>query len=192
MESNIGIESNTNHELREYSHDDRERPPNEIWFYNRGEAYFELSNFAEGFPILAYLPISSTNKAMIDSTCQDKWPTSEHLFQAMKFRETRPDIAEKIRHCSSARDALNLSRLHPEFIDPTWHETKLEVMEWVVKQKFTQHKVLADILLATGDKILVEHTQFDKFWGDGGNGQGNNHLGKVLMRVRSSIREARM
>ena len=113
---------------------------------------------------------------------------SQHLFQAMKFRETRPDIAEEIRHCRSARDALTISRRHPEFVDPRWHETKLKVMEWVVKQKFTQHKILADILLATGDKVLVEHTRFDKFWGDGGNGQGNNHLGKVLMRVRSSIR----
>ncbi len=37
--------------------------------------------------------------------------------------------------------------------------------------------------------IIVEHTENDDYWGDGGNGSGKNMLGQVLMRIRSELRE---
>jgi predicted NAD-dependent protein-ADP-ribosyltransferase YbiA (DUF1768 family) len=40
------------------------------------------------------------------------------------------------------------------------------------------------MLIDTGDAKLVEHTKNDKYWGDGGNGQGKNMLGTLLMEVR--------
>jgi hypothetical protein len=44
------------------------------------------------------------------------------------------------------------------------------------------------MLLDTGNAILVEHTDNDNFWGDGGDGRGQNKLGHILMRVRDEIR----
>lgn len=57
-----------------------------------------------------------------------------------------------------------------------------------VRAKFTQHEDLKQVLLSTGDAILVEHTSNDRYWGDGGDGTGRNALGKILMQVREEIR----
>ncbi len=45
-----------------------------------------------------------------------------------------------------------------------------------------------EILVGTGDAILVEHTAKDDYWGDGGDGRGKNRLGKILMQVRDELR----
>ena len=62
-----------------------------------------------------------------------------------------------------------------------------------IHAKFTQHKDNRELLLATGDALLVEHTPDDKFWGDGGDGGdetlGQNKLGKIITRVREDIKK---
>ena len=60
----------------------------------------------------------------------------------------------------------------------------------VVRAKFTQHDDLKAILLGTGDAKLVEHTEKDSYWGDGGDGSGKNRLGQILMKVRDELRAA--
>lgn len=47
---------------------------------------------------------------------------------------------------------------------------------------------LTRLLLATGDAKLVEHTEQDDYWGDGGDGSGKNMLGRILMEVREELR----
>ena len=73
---------------------------------------------------------------------------------------------------------------------PDWEQVKVGIMEEIVRAKFTQHPELAAQLLATGDKVLVEGNRWgDKFWGvDNRTGQGENHLGKILMKVRKELR----
>ena len=73
---------------------------------------------------------------------------------------------------------------------PDWEDVKLDVMEGVVRAKFTQNPDLAERLLATGDMVLVEGNRWgDTFWGvDARTGQGQNHLGRILMRVRDELR----
>jgi len=61
-------------------------------------------------------------------------------------------------------------------------------MREAVEAKFRQHDELRALLLATNDAILVEHTENDDFWGDGGDGSGRNELGRVLMAVREVLR----
>ena len=56
-----------------------------------------------------------------------------------------------------------------------------------LKAKFTQHEELNELLLATGDKILIEHTENDSYWVDSGDGSGKNRLGKLLMRLRKEL-----
>jgi hypothetical protein len=36
-------------------------------------------------------------------------------------------------------------------------------------------------------RLRDEHTINDAYWGDGGNGQGQNMLGKLLMEIRNSL-----
>jgi predicted NAD-dependent protein-ADP-ribosyltransferase YbiA (DUF1768 family) len=40
----------------------------------------------------------------------------------------------------------------------------------------------------TGDARIVEHTERDDFWGDGGDGSGANMLGRLLMELRDELR----
>ena len=45
------------------------------------------------------------------------------------------------------------------------------------------------MLLDTGDRKLVEHMNWDSYWGDGGDGSGQNKLGKLLMKLREELRK---
>jgi ribA/ribD-fused uncharacterized protein len=71
-----------------------------------------------------------------------------------------------------------------------WEQRKLEVMETLVREKFTRHAHLAALLFATGSIELVERNHWrDTFWGVCG-GTGKNHLGLILMKVRAELRGA--
>jgi ribA/ribD-fused uncharacterized protein len=65
--------------------------------------------------------------------------------------------------------------------------------------RFTQSAKCRELLLATGDKILVEASPYDKVWGvglaasdtdilDETKWKGENLLGKVLTEVREIIK----
>jgi ribA/ribD-fused uncharacterized protein len=144
----------------------------EIRFYRVRDPYGEFSNFAP-FPI------------DIDGM---KWPTSEHFFQAQKF--ARPEEQELIRRESSPHGAAKRGRDRRTPLRPDWESVKDEVMRCALRAKFTQHDQLRQLLLETGDAVLIEHTSNDSYWGDGGDGTGRNRLGELLMAVRCELRAA--
>jgi GTP cyclohydrolase II len=64
-------------------------------------------------------------------------------------------------------------------------------MDHLVAQKFnpTLNPDLYNRLLATGDKYLEETNWWnDTFWGKNLKGEGENHLGQILMQVRDKLR----
>lgn len=71
-----------------------------------------------------------------------------------------------------------------------WEEVKVDLMEKIVRAKFAQHPELAALLLDTGERELIEgNTWQDTFWGiDLKTEEGENHLGKILMKVRKELR----
>ena len=141
-----------------------------IRFYSVGDAYGELSNFA-AFPI------------MIDGVL---WPTSEHYFQAQKFKDRA--LQAKIRRAKTPMIAARMGRDRSKPLRRDWESAKVEVMMTALRAKFSQHEDLRALLLSTGDARLVEHTDNDAYWGDGGDGKGKNMLGKLLMRLRDELR----
>ncbi|KAJ6486057.1 hypothetical protein C8R47DRAFT_1047608 [Mycena vitilis] len=147
--------------------------PRRILFYHRSDPHYGFTNF-------------SPHRVHYDGKV---YPTSEHLFQAFKFMDNRPDIAEKIRTIStSPRDAFTQARVHKAYQHPNWLKMNIAKMDIVVWQKFTQHEDLKQELLATGNAELVEDSAEDAFWGIGANGQGQNELGKALERLRAKLR----
>ena len=66
---------------------------------------------------------------------------------------------------------------------------KLNVMYDAIRAKFTQHAELRQLLLDTQDAKIIEHTENDDYWGDGGDGKGKNMLGKILMKVREELKK---
>ena len=114
--------------------------------------------------------------------------TSEHYFQAQKFLV--PEIQEKIRQIASPMDAALEGRNRQNPLRPDWEEVKDEVMHQALRMKFRQNPDIAKELLATGDAIIIEHTQNDAYWADGGDGSGNNKLGLLLMHVRQELKNS--
>jgi hypothetical protein len=145
-------------------------PTNEIRFYHVSDDYGCFSNFAP-------YPIRLRGVT---------WPTSEHYFQAQKFTGTAQESA--IQRAKSPAIAARMGRSRKVRLRRDWESVKVAVMHEAVRAKFSQHPELRAILLATGDARLVEHTEHDDYWGDGGDGRGRNELGRILMRVREELR----
>jgi ribA/ribD-fused uncharacterized protein len=118
------------------------------------------------------------------------WPTSEHWFQAQKFVATdrEAEMMEAIRAAPSPRAAFTLGRDPSRPHRSDWESARVPIVRRAVLAKFSQHPGLREELLATGDAVLVEHSENDRFWGDGGDGSGENMLGKILMEVRRELR----
>lgn len=144
--------------------------PQVIEFYGTGDDFGEFSNFA------AY-PIVLKGK---------RWPTSEHYFQAQKFEQ--PEHREAIRKTSSPMIAARRGRDRKKKLRRDWESVKVSIMREAVLAKFTQHEELRTLLLSTGDAKIVEHTERDSYWGDGGDGSGKNMLGRILMEVREIVK----
>lgn len=117
----------------------------------------------------------------------ETWETSEHYFQAQKFAGTKHE--SEVRKAKGPREAADMGRDRQRPLRPDWEKVKDDIMREAVIAKFTQRKDLKEILLSTGDAILVEHTENDSYWGDGGNGTGKNMLGKILMEVREILKD---
>jgi ribA/ribD-fused uncharacterized protein len=113
------------------------------------------------------------------------WPTTEHYFQAQKFVGSEHE--ETIRNEPDSHQAAELGRDRSKPLRADWNEVKDQLMREAVLAKFSQHADIRAGLLATGDAQLVEHTEKDKYWGDGGDGSGLNMLGKILMEVRATL-----
>jgi predicted NAD-dependent protein-ADP-ribosyltransferase YbiA (DUF1768 family) len=47
--------------------------------------------------------------------------------------------------------------------------------------KFSQNEKLKDLLLSTGDAVLIEDSPFDQHWGVGKRGDGVNRFGNSRM-----------
>ena len=150
-----------------------DRAPDEratIWFYGVADEYGFMSNFA---------PASVRLKGQ-------SWRTTEHYFQAQKFAGTAEERA--VRDAKTPLIAARMGRDRGRPLRRDWEAVKVSVMREAVLAKFTQHDDLRRKLLATGDARLVEHTDNDDFWGDGGDGSGENMLGRILMEVRATLR----
>ncbi|KAJ6513727.1 hypothetical protein C8R47DRAFT_1091704 [Mycena vitilis] len=115
------------------------------------------------------------------------YPTCEHLFQAFKFMDNRPDIAESVRTVSNG-SPLTFSEAHVEHQRSDWERIRVSKMEIAVWHKLSQHPELKRILLQTKDAELLHFTT-GGFWGVGRDDNGRNEYGKLLERVRASLRE---
>jgi N-glycosidase YbiA len=145
-----------------------------IYFYKVWQPYGCFSNF-------------SPHGIQIQGTY---WSTVEHYYQAQKFVGSIDAVIIPVIHnARTPEDAAALGRCSSRQIRADWNLVKTQVMREAVLKKFLTHAEIRDILLDTGDEILVENSPNDYFWGCGVNKTGENHLGKVLMSVREEIRK---
>jgi ribA/ribD-fused uncharacterized protein len=114
------------------------------------------------------------------------YPSVEHAYQSAKTL----DMDDR-KHIAAIPDAADAKRLGRELkLRPDWEQVKLGVMETCVRYKFSHNPEMRTKLLATGELYLEEgNTWNDRYWGVC-EGQGENHLGKILMKVRAELRSS--
>jgi ribA/ribD-fused uncharacterized protein len=134
----------------------------------RGKYYF-LSNF---------FPAEVTYNGLT-------YQNNEAAFQAQKTYSKEERIEFTTLEPRDAKRRGRRVRLRKD-----WEQVKDRIMEEIVRAKFSQNEELKEQLLATGDAQLVEGNRWnDRYWGvDIRSGVGENHLGKILMKVRSELR----
>lgn len=145
-----------------------------IYFYKADQPYGCFSNFSPHPITINRIP----------------WQTVEHYYQAHKLLGT-PDqpLMEVIRQAETPEQAASIGRDRARTIRVDWNTAKQEVMWTAVLTKFLTHPDIQRVLLETGEESLIENSPKDYYWGCGKDGSGQNQLGKMLMRVRSYIRQ---
>ncbi len=140
-----------------------------IYFYTTQDEYGMFSNFSD-------------HGITVDNAF---YPTVEHYYQACKFENE--EYQERIRTCASPKRASELGKSKEQVIKSNWNDIKIDVMTKSIRLKFEQNRQIREILLLTENKLLIENSPYDNFWGIGRIGEGLNYLGTVLMRVRRNL-----
>lgn len=115
-----------------------------------------------------------------------EWMTSEHAYHSEKFDD--PELIEGLKNTRSAHDALKLTYTNKDKYRKGWDEVKLGIMKEILHAKVAQHPYVKKKLLESGDKELIENSWRDSYWGWGLDKNGENHLGKLWMEVRTEVR----
>jgi len=145
--------------------DNKSLTPLQKYIVSFNGSYFFLSNF---FP----------SKIKYDGIT---YYTAEAAFQAAKTFDR--EIKNKI----SSVMAYQAKRIGKKVkLRDDWEDVKLNIMEEILNLKFNILE-LKEKLISTDNSILIEGNNWgDKFWGVY-NGDGENNLGKILMKIRSDF-----
>lgn len=185
---------------------------NECKFYNLKEAYGSFSNFSNHA-----IEVSITPSCVYyhSTTVSPKhFQSVEHFFQWTKFHfpeASKESIAysELISQASTPNKArilalqlekggyawrTALNKPIRESIEnnvrlrPDWEQVKQLIMYDGIRAKFQQHTSLLQLLLDTNELVIIENSPRDSYWGIGKDGNGENHLGKLLMSLRQEFK----
>ena len=99
--------------------------------------------------------------------------------------------------CGDPADRQAIAKMRPDKArqkygmkqgSPAWTERRIPIMESIVRLKFLQHPDLADRLIATGSRKLINGGKKDPFWGFNLiTWEGENRLGRILMKLREEL-----
>ncbi|MDP2964016.1 MAG: NADAR domain-containing protein [Sulfurimicrobium sp.] len=173
MQSSVS-ENRTTSQVRSY-----ERAQS-IVFLKTKEAFGGLSNMAGGFPL-------RVNGIRIFN--------SEALYQACRFPHL-PDVQGLVLSEPSPMTAKMKTKPYRKDSRSDWDQVRVRIMRWCLRIKLVQNwKAFGELLLATGDKPIVEESYKDDFWGakpvDKRTLIGMNVLGRLLMELREEFKSDR-
>lgn len=119
------------------------------------------------------------------------YPTLEHAYQCARY--TDPKIISEILQAKSPVKAWEVSSKYKHLQIPEYKSEnhKLAVMEKLMRLKAEQHEEIQKTLIDSGNLEIVKHIitypPGDGFWDDGEDGKGQNHIGKIWMKIRSEL-----
>jgi ribA/ribD-fused uncharacterized protein len=127
------------------------------------------------------------------------YPSAEHFMMCAKARVFQDADAEaSILNAATASEAKRLGRRIRGFDETTWAGRREMAVFIGNVAKFHQNPALGDFLAATGSRVLVEASPYDRIWGiglrasdpratDPDRWPGRNLLGFTLMQVRAHL-----
>ena len=133
----------------------------------KGKYHF-LSNFWSGNPF----NVNSVNGVIV-------YKTNEHFYQAHKTLYTKE--FNFVLDASSPGEAKKRGR--KVTVRKDWDEVKLKVMEEGLRKKFSCHYLITKLVCTYPLQLIEGNIWGDRFWGVC-KGTGDNHLGKLLMKIR--------
>ena len=156
---------------------------NIIYFWGTREEHGYLSNWYKSKFIVQDIEYSCVEQFMMYK-------------KAILFEDTL--TGKKILSAKSPATIKKLGKSVTPFIESIWKEKREEIVYEGIRAKFEQNPELLQKLLATGDAMLVEASPQDSIWGIGLSAaearrvspdkwEGENLLGKILMRVREDL-----
>lgn len=120
--------------------------------------------------------------------------TAQVVYNGLTYQNN--EAAFQSMKCINEEDRIKFTQLIPSTakrlgrsvkLRPDWEQIKEQVMEEICYEKFIQNPDICQKLLNTAPATLIEgNTWGDKVWGVC-NGEGENKLGIILMRVRDRI-----
>jgi ribA/ribD-fused uncharacterized protein len=75
-------------------------------------------------------------------------------------------------------------------MNPEWLSLRVQTMREILCAKVQQHEYVKRKLLETGDRVLVEDSWRDGFWGWGKDRRGTNRLGQLWMEIRTELQNS--
>lgn len=131
-----------------------------------------------------YLSNFSNNKLIYRGI---DYPTAEHAYQhAKNYLDSKLEAI-----CTDPESTPGQAKRAGRKTEMTkwFKDNRLIVMEEITRAKYRQNAALTEKLLTTGLQEIQEgNTWNDTFWGIClHSGEGQNHLGKILMKTRTKI-----
>ncbi|TFK28947.1 hypothetical protein FA15DRAFT_664591 [Coprinopsis marcescibilis] len=84
-----------------------------------------------------------------------QYSTAIHLLEAMKYLESFPDTAERIRLCSNVGEVLEVSKQWSHHCRDDWDQISAEKLEETIYLKFTQHPDLREELINSHPRPIM-------------------------------------
>lgn len=126
--------------------------------------------------------------------------SNEHHFQAAKTQDVeaqtlilRATTPKEAKRLAQAKGMQELSaKLGREIsLREDWDEVRLEVMRDLLKRKFSDPTLRQKLLQTKNANLIEGNFWHDTFWGvcncSRHLGQGDNHLGELLMQLRGIL-----
>ena len=182
---------------------EKKKKMNEIRFYEKNNEYYEFSNFFDSsFELnnVKYRNVEQYFQAQKFNDLEDE--DSIEYFNLI----IEADSPQKVKSLGSQKVFYRgnnwcINKNKPELgllndiitkfknkvsIVDDWDDIKDKIMYKGLKKKF-KNEDLKQLLLDTDDKILIEDSPRDYYWGIGKDDTGENKLGELLMKLRKRL-----
>ena len=107
--------------------------------------------------------------------------TSEALFQASKDSRNQSYVLKLI----SAPNPKVAKKLGAKIIpSSTWFTNRYKIMYRIIELKLEQNPLFLFNLIKTGQRNIIFNSRKDDFFGTGERGDGQNIMGRILMKIR--------